>query len=330
MRTAEVTHVGFGDESNWNKGRFRSIGLVTTTVAALDDLNRQLTQILADSGVSEFKWQKLRQACERSAAKKMCDLAVAAALRQQVRVDVLIWDIQDSRHKVPGRDDIANLQRMYYHLFSNVLRARWPNNAVWRLHPDEHTAMDWQTVQDCLHNVAVSPEVGRPLLTGGKFQECLRREFGIEEICPVSSSKHPLLQLADFFAGMAVFSREQFDEYQKWLNQTSSQLKCFEDDNDTLRASGSSKVRFHVLQHLDDACKRHKLGVSLKKKRGLWTPNPVNPLNFWMYVPQHSEDQAPTRNQRRVRSPSPPSKTPTLPGWSRLAGSSSTDRTAVS
>lgn len=295
MRTAEVTHVGFGDESNWNKGRFRSIGLVTTTVAAVDDLNWQLTQILAESGVSEFKWQKLRQARERFAAERMCDFAVDAALRQQVRVDVLIWDIEDSRHKIRSRDDIENLQRMYYHLFCNVLRARWPNNAVWRLHPDEHSAMDWQTVEDCLQNVAGRIERERSLFTGGRFQLRLRREFGIEEIRSVSSSDQPLLQLADLFAGMAVFSREQFNEYQKWLNQTGSQLKFFEDQDDTPRASGSSKERFQVLQHFDVTCKSRRLGVSLKKKRGLWTPSPDNPLNFWMYKPQHPEDKAPRR-----------------------------------
>ncbi|GBD02195.1 hypothetical protein HRbin18_01931 [bacterium HR18] len=295
MRTAEVTHVGFSDESNWNKGRFRSIGLVTTTVAALDDLNRKLTQILTESGVREFKWQKLRQARERFAAEKMCDLAVDAALRQQLRVDVLIWDIQDSRHNIVSRDDIENLQRMYYHLFRNVLRLRWPNNAVWRLHPDEHTAMDWQTVQDCLQNAAERLERERSLFTGGKFQLRLRREFGMEEIRSVISSDQPLLQLADLFAGMAVFSREYFDEYQKWLNQACGQPKLLEDHDDALRASGSSKERFQVLQHFGVACKDKKLGVSLKSKRGLWTPNPENPLNFWMYEPQHPEDKAPRK-----------------------------------
>lgn len=295
MRTAEVTHVGFSDESNWNKGPFRSIGLVTTTVAALDDLNRKLTQILAESGVREFKWQKLRQARESFVAEKMCDLAVEAALRQQVRVDVLVWDIQDSRHNIVGRDDIENLQRMYYHLFRNVLRARWPNNAVWRLHPDEHTAMDWQTVQDCLQNAAERLERERSLFTGGKFQLRLRREFGIEEIRSVISSDQPLLQLADLFAGMAVFSREHFGEYKKWLAQNDSRPSLFQGDDEMTSVSGSSKHRFQVLQHFNDACKRYKLGVSLNRKRGLWTPNPENPLNFWMYKPQHPEDKAPRK-----------------------------------
>lgn len=298
MTRQNITHVGFSDESNWNKGRFRSLGLITVPVDALDHLERELNDLLAQSGIREFKWEKLRQAKERFGAQKMCDFTIRHALNRRLRVDVLIWDIEDSRHHVSGRDDIANLQRMYYHLFHNVLRLRWPSNAVWRLHPDEHTAMDWQTVADCLQNAAQRLERERSLFTGGKFQLRLRREFGIEEIRSVSSSDQPLLQLADLFAGMAVLSREQFDEYQKWLNQTRGQPKLLEDHDDTLRASGSSKERFYILGYFDNACKSHKLGVSLNKKRGLWTPSPVNLLNFWMYEPQHPEDKAPRKVQR--------------------------------
>lgn len=150
MSRAAVTQVGFSDESKWNKGRFRSLGLVTCAVSSLKELETELRNLLKESGVSEFKWKNLDGARERFAAMKMCQFAVKSALNGKLRIDVLVWDIADRRHKVPGRDDIANLQRMYYHLFRNVLRARWPNYAVWRLHPDEHTAMDWETVQDCL------------------------------------------------------------------------------------------------------------------------------------------------------------------------------------
>lgn len=297
MTKTGITHVGFSDESNWNQGRFRSLGLVTAPVEALHDLDKQLRQVLAKSDVSEFKWQNLRQARERFAAEKMCNFAVEAACRQQLRVDVLIWDIQDSRHNIAGRDDIANLQRMYYHLFHNVLRSRWPDNAVWRLHPDEHTAIDWDTVQDCLENVADRWEVERSLFTKGQFHIRLRREFGLEEIRSVSSHEHQLLQLADLFAGMAVFSRDQFDAYQAWMAAKGPQSLLFDNRNEKPDASRSARERFSVLEHFDKACKKHKLGVSLETKRGLWTPQPAKPLNFWLYEPQHPEGRAP----RKVR-----------------------------
>lgn len=291
----DITHVGFGDESNWNKGRFRSLGLVTTPLAAFNDLNEQLRHILDESDVKEFKWQNLRQARERFAAEKMCDLAVEAVLRQQLRVDVLIWDIEDSRHKITARDDIANLQRMYYHLFRNVLRARWPDNAVWRLHPDEHTALDWETVQDCLEAKSTKLEPEHSLFPNEKFRERLRREFRVEEIRPVFSQDSPLLQLADLFAGLAIFSYDKFQDYQRWLQAKSPQKPLLNEADDPSDPSRASKERFAVLQRFDEACKRRKLGVSLKTRGGLWTPNPQNPINFWMYEPQHPEDRAPQR-----------------------------------
>ena len=292
-----VTHVGFSDESNWNTGRFRSLGLVTVPLDALDQLEGELRRLLEESGVHEFKWRKLDSAKERFAAQKMIVFAIDKACARKLRIDVLIWDILDSRHNVPGRDDIANLQRMYYHLFRDVLLKRWPDNAVWRLHPDEHTAMDWDTVQDCLEKVADRFEVEQSLFTQGQFRLRLRREFRLEEIRPVSSHEHPMLQLADLFAGMAVFSRNQFDAYQAWLAANSKQSRLLEYREDAADPSRSSRERFRVLRHFDKCCKQRKLGVSLKTKGGLWTPKPENPLNFWIYEPQHSEDKAPTKEQ---------------------------------
>lgn len=293
-----TTHVGFSDESHWNVGRFRSLGLVTASVGCVDSFEGELRRLLSESNVQEFSWQALDSARERFAAEKMCKFAVDRACRGQLRVDVLVWDIEDSRHKIPDRDDVANLGRMYYHLFRNVLRARWPDDAVWRLHPDEHTAMDWNTVQDCLEYAATDIEVERPLLTQERRRISLRREFGLEEICPVSSAERPLLQLADLFAGMAVFSRERFREYEAWLPSAAGQAQLFDDGNHLVGSSRRSQERFQSLAFFDKLCKKHKLGVSLKTDRGLRTFNPENPLNFWVYEPQHPLDKAPRRAQR--------------------------------
>jgi len=288
MSKAKVTHVGFSDESHWNTGRFRSLGLVTTPLDVTFELEEKLRDILKESGIFEFKWQKLDGAKERVAAIKMCDFVVNAACKGILRVDVLVWDILDKRHNIRGRDDIANLQRMYYHLFRNVLRARWPDDAIWRLHPDENTAMDWKTVKDCLDSVSITTEVECSLFTGGRFCHRLRREFGIEEICPVSSADNPLLQLADLFAGLAVFSWDKFDEYQKWLETMSPQQPLFAQAEVLKDLSRSSRERFQVLKEFDDLCK--------KREGGLRTFQPSNPINFWMYVPQHPQDRAPVRS----------------------------------
>lgn len=188
---------------------------------------------------------------------------------------------------------------MYYHLFRNVLRLRWPKEAVWRLHPDEHTAMDWESVQDFLGRASTTVQYERSLFTGGSFRFRLRQEFGIEEVRAVHSGNHALLQLADLFAGLAVFSRERFDEYKEWSETQSAQAKLFDDvGNDEMsKPSGRSSERFRVLREVYVVSKQRKLGVSLVTKRGLWTPKPENPLNFWLYEPQHPLDKAPQRGR---------------------------------
>ncbi len=296
--SSTITHIGFADESYWNTGRFRSLGVVTLSFDSLKTLDGEARCLLDESGVPEFKWKKLDGAKRRFAAEKLCRFAAERAFARQLRVDVLVWDIEDSRHKIARRDDIANLERMYYHLFRNVLRVRWPDNAVWKLHPDEHTALDWETVQDCLANKSSSVELERSLFTGGQFRMRLRREFGIEEIQPVSSGAHPLLQLADLFAGLAVFSRDKFDEYHRWAQATSPQACLFDESEASDAPSRSSRERFQVLKALDELCKERKLGVSLKTNHGLWTPQPQNPINFWMYEAQHPKDKAPQKVNR--------------------------------
>lgn len=131
----------------------------------LEKLSNDLSKRLSASNVKEFKWKKVNGAKERFAALKLCDFAVEYAYQGILRIDVLIWDTEDARHKVLLRDEIANLQRMYYHLFKNVLRLRWLSDAVWQLYPDEHTAMDWEIVQDFLEYASENVGIERSLFT---------------------------------------------------------------------------------------------------------------------------------------------------------------------
>ena len=295
-----ITHVGFADESNWNTGRWRSLGLITLEEKYLPAVEEELWAILAESGVSEFKWKRLGSARERFVAEKIIRFAAEKAMHRKLRIDVLIWDIEDNRHKIRGRDDVKNLQRMYFHLFRNVLRLRWPDGAIWRLHPDEHTAMDWSTIEDFLAITSIRVEHTPPLLSGGLFRSRLRVEFGIQEIQPRRSEDTPLLQVADLFAGMGTFSHERFGLYQTWLHHERSAVQAplpleFEGNDKKARFSRSEQERFHVLSVFDDICKAHKLGVSLKTWQGLRTPDPRKPINFWVYEPQHPEDKAPVK-----------------------------------
>jgi hypothetical protein len=224
-------------------------------------------------------------------------LAVTEACANRLRVDVVVWDIEDSRHKVRGRDDIENLARMYYHLFQNVMQARWPKSAVWRFHPDEHTAIDWETMGNCLQSVSVSVGVEGSLLNGGGLKLQLRREFSIAEIAPAISADAPVVQLADLFAGLAAFSRAKYDEFAQWKTEHGPELQFWQPGESAQGTiSAIAQERFVVLERFNNRCKAKKLGVSLTTKRGLWTPRPQDPLNFWVYQPQHELDKAPRRD----------------------------------
>jgi hypothetical protein len=115
-----LTHIAFSDESYYSAGRYRSIGLVTTKYSCCEKLKAGLEDILKQKHIRELKWQKLDANNDCQAALEFVECAVREACAGNIRIDVLIWDTTDSRHQVIGRDDIANMQKMYCYLFKNV------------------------------------------------------------------------------------------------------------------------------------------------------------------------------------------------------------------
>ena len=178
---------------------------------------------------------------------------------------------------------------------------RWPDDSVWTLYPDEHTALDWKTLRECLDNVRLQMDVATPTLFDRDRSIRLWQEFGPSAIHPAISGERPLLQLADLFAGMAIFSYQEYSAYKAWQQSCfSPTLFSFMDENESDRNSSKiSRVRFSLLHEFYTECKRRKLGVGLNESQGLRTRDPSNPLNFWMYMPQHPEDIAPLRNNPR-------------------------------
>lgn len=295
----KITHLAFGDESHWGKGRYRAIGLVSLSVECYGALKDDLINLLRESGVKEFKWNNLRGARERLAAEKLIDFSVESALKKLLRFDILIWDIEDSRHKIKGRDDLANLQRMYYKLFIYVMKKRWPDGCVWRLHPDEHSAMDWENIRIFLSKKEVGKEFERNLFADGKFKILIRKDFNIENIIPVRSGDEPFIQLADLFTGMAVFSRNKYDSFCMWEKNKSGQQNLF-DQNDNPEFSRADIERYGILYYFNKLCKNHKLYVSLRDKKGLFCFDPKYPFNFWRYQPQHPDDKAPVKANKET------------------------------
>jgi len=292
------SHVAYADESQYNVGRYRGVALVTMPADQAVTVQQELQRLLRESDLTEFKWKQLNGAKQRFAAVKMLRCAVRAAVAGTARVDALTWDTWDSRHDLRGRDDIANLHRMYYHLFRNVLRERWPDDSTWALYPDRNTAMEWVRVAEFLGRASSRVEVSRDLFTTDGLGLVLRRDFRVLELVPRDSHEEPLVQLADLFVGMAVYSRTHYSRYELWQRCSGPQRPLFEEEGPASgRISSADRERCQVLAMLDALCKRRRLGVSLRTNRGLRTPGPKNPVNFWWYEPQSEADKAPVKRK---------------------------------
>lgn len=294
-RPERVTHVAFADESHWNEGQYRSICVVSAPRPEAVALHRAIRALVAQAGLLELKWSKIRDATRAQCARKAMDLLVAAACANRARVDAIVWDTEDSRHRVEGRDDVANLGRMYFHLLRNVLTRSWDDSAVWALYPDDHMEMDWATLESCLDRKSVARETGetRWLTDDGSPRSALRDLFRLEKVEGVRSQEFMLVQAADLFAGMAVFSRKKYGEYAAWRTDASGQASLT--GRVQPRRTRADLARFGILSFFDDLAKQQDLRISLRKTQGFYTHDPRRPINFWLYQPQGDYDKAPVR-----------------------------------
>jgi hypothetical protein len=101
--------------------------------------------------------------------------------------------------------------------------------------------------------------------------------------------------MADFFAGIASYTRERAEVIKYLLEENACPNVLFPLESPEPAPSKRDRKRFKIVQYLNKACKKRKLGVSLKTKGFFHTRNPSKPLNFWPYKPQHEQDKAPTR-----------------------------------
>ncbi|TGM65863.1 DUF3800 domain-containing protein [Leptospira meyeri] len=292
------THIAYSDESNWNSGRFRTIALISMEKQYHEDIINKLSSAIADSDVTEFKWKNLNGAKQRFLAEKKIRIFFNLLDEQKIRLDSIIWDINDTRHALQGRDDVQNLARMYYHLLRTAFKLKWQDAAIWKFIPDKFSDINWKELFEILNNVSVTIEGNEFNLendqlfeNNNEFGIYLKKHFHIHDISEGESKEEPLIQLADLFAGMCSFSWENYDKYELWLNQKDSMFESLF----TMEHSKRDEERFKILKYFDDNCKNRKLYVSLKSHRGLISKDPKKPINIWKYVPQHEMDKAPTK-----------------------------------
>lgn len=291
LLTGDCTHVGFADETQYNKGRYRAISLTTLRLSDLRLVEDDLALTVEHSGVSgEMRWKKVDGAKYGYAADHLFNYWMTRLHTGMVRVDTLVWDTEDTRHDVIGRDDAANLQDMFRCLVRRVVQDRWGNSTRWALYPDHGSTINWTTLQHSINDRGtewtISDGVIRPI-----------RSTSVELVREVCSHECPLVQVADLFAGVAVFSYQHYDEFMHW-RQVYRPLcnitgKLMNEGDDSL--TNSQQVRSFVLNRLLQRVKQDFPGISFLRNRGLETRWQSCPLNFWFYRPQHPTDVAPIR-----------------------------------
>jgi len=286
----------FSDEKDYNTGRYPGVAMVSLAVQDYQPLSNELSSLLKESNVGEFGWKHLSSAKYKFAAKRLVTFAVEKARLGKLRIDVLTWDRQDERRRVPNPDDIANLSQMYRHGFRNVIRTRYPSDALWLFCPDQHGAIAWNDIHSKLERRSFSVFPDLPLLPNDDLLERLRIDYSILAIDECDSEFEPLVQLADLFVGLGCDSRKHYAEFKEWQQDNSPQAGLFATEaHDPL--SNANKHRFPIIQMLDSLCHKHKMGVSLKTHKGFRTMDPKNPINFWWYTPQHENDKAISKNR---------------------------------
>lgn len=280
------SHLGFSDESRYNVGQYRAICLVTIRAGSLQSQEEELLSLLDESDVAEFKWSKLKNAKYRWAAEKLIRFAVRRARCGELRVDVLAWDVQDHRHRIAGRDDVANLGRMHYRLCAVVMGRRWPDETTWFLYPDEQSSVDWETLDECVwktgHRRSRQATLDNKTTSGS---------YGLLGLQQVSSEDSPHVQLADLFAGMAPYAREECSTILQLRAADAGQL-CLGEE---LQPSRRDTERTTVVDCVLTEARQCRWSVEFESPMGLRTKNPDHPVNFWWYRPQSEHDKAPLR-----------------------------------
>jgi len=270
-----IDHIGYSDESHHSAGKYRAISLFSLTKKADKEVKGRYKQILDQYGKQEFKWKKLRSYDYECFSKDILDL-VFDALEEanDLRIDTLYWDTEDSRHNVSSRDDVENFVLMYYKLIKNVLTERWPSRSVWKINSHQYSAIDFNELEiELKKKQIIYPKPKDP-----------RLNYWLNKIEEIDSEKKILSQIPDLFAGVSVFFAKNMFRYEKWK----------EEEIEEKSMSNSEIHRFRFLKYFLEKLRNNSMHIKLRND-GLYTPHPGKPINFWFYRPQSPKDKAPTK-----------------------------------
>ena len=76
--------------------------------------------------------------------------------KRLIKIEVIIWHIQDSRHSVLKRDDTTNLSMMYDKLIKDFVERHLKKRDKLYLYADQTDSMNWEELQQILFNQKLS------------------------------------------------------------------------------------------------------------------------------------------------------------------------------
>jgi hypothetical protein len=246
----------YSDESSYNYGAVRGVGAVSLRLDNASRLDAELASRLRGSGVRELKWEKVRTARTAFAAEKALAWALDHALVGEVWIETLTWEVTGAAASRARRPALANLRDGYRTLLASVMARQSAGSDPtprWRVVPDEQTAIPWTRLREALPRVA--------------------------EIIPARSEASPLIQLADLFTGLAIFSRAAYDAYERQLCAPDHDRGAL-DGASSVATPGSQAYRFALLDDFYTTCVRRLPGISLQTRRGLYTWRADAPIQF--------------------------------------------------
>lgn len=271
-----ATYLGFADEAHYNIGRYRGLALVSMRAIDARSLRAEVSAMLHESNSTECKWERVRSAKHRFTAQKLPHWTLDHAVMGSLRVNVLTWDTGTSEDQRQGTHHMKRLRSTYLRLFAHVIRTRWPDACHWLFHPDEQDALDWMAIAQDLRDVATREPA---------------RSVAIDGIVPLVSHDEPFIQIADLFAGLAVFSRGEYDDYEQWLCSPSNERgEPSGEQEPPARFSSSLRQRCVILDEFYTECKLRGMHVSLRANRSLRTYDPLAPVAFEWSTPMALED----------------------------------------
>ena len=255
-------------------------------------VNEKLNEILKKYGITtpkKFKWNRFNSMDKVYALEEFLNYLFRLMFDDLAFIHTIIWDIKDSRHDILRRDDSKNLSLMYYKLIKNFAKDKMKTGDTLTIYTDRNNSIDWRLIEDILPNDGIYNTKKLEFCTVGLSKVFIKES---------NTQENALIQIADIFAGLGRTSYEDYDNYEKWLNQGQQSLFP-EEKPDKIYISNKEKHRFKIYKFIDDNCKRKSWKVSLKTNKGFSTfKDESKPLNFWFYRPQHEEDRAPLKDKR--------------------------------